>query len=128
LRLRLDESVSGSEGALLNVAKVSVGGGRVTGGHGVLAKGGRLGAEAGRVGSGLGAELSEVEIGTSAVTQIHGLEETSLGVVTVEDDAVKNDAEGLDDNLNDDADKSPVLKTAKQGVVDLVAKDVGSSV
>jgi hypothetical protein len=40
-------------------------------------------------------ELSEVEIGTGAVADVHGLAETLLGVITVEDDAVKNDGDTL---------------------------------
>jgi hypothetical protein len=100
----------------------------VAGRHGVLAKGGGLGTEARSVGSGLGAELSEIEIGTSAVSHIHGLEKTTLSVVAVEDDAVKDNAEHFDDNLNDDADQGPILKAANECVVDLLAKDVGSMV
>jgi hypothetical protein len=33
----------------------------------------------------------------------------SLGVVAVKDDAVQGDADDFDHNLNDDADKRPVL-------------------
>ena len=53
------------------------------------------GAEAGCVGSGLGAELGEVEIGAGAVTDVHGLAETLLGVVSIEDYAVKEDRDGF---------------------------------
>lgn len=125
---RLDELGSRGEGAFLNVGEVSVGGRRVAGGHGVLAQGGRLGSKTGGVGSGLAAELREIEIGAGTVSHIHGLEEAALGVVAVEDDAVEHDAEDLDDDLNDDADHGPVLKTAEEGIVHLVAKDLGSSI
>jgi hypothetical protein len=54
--------------------------------------------------------LSQVQIRTGAVTHIHGLCQAALGVVAVEDDAVERDADDLDDNLNDDADESPVLR------------------
>jgi len=71
----------------------------------------------------LGAELSEVEIGTGAVSHVHGLHETTLRVEAVEDDAVEGDADDLDDYLDDDANESPVLKATNESVVDLVLVD-----
>jgi hypothetical protein len=53
--------------------------------------------------------LGEVEIGTGAVADGHGLAELALGPEAVEDDGVNDDAEGLDDDFNDAADKGPVL-------------------
>jgi hypothetical protein len=47
--------------------------------------------------------LSEVEIGTGAVTDVHRLAETLLGVVTVEDNAVKNDGDAFQDDLDEAA-------------------------
>jgi hypothetical protein len=100
----------------------------MTGGHGISAESGRLGAEARSVGSRLTAELSEVKIGTGAVSHVHGLEKALLGIVAVEDDAVEENGENLDDNLYDDANHGPVLKTANECIVNFVAKDVGSMV
>lgn len=104
--------------------------------QGVLAQGGRLGREHGRshgstsearrarearrVGGGLRAKLGEIEVGTSSVSDVHGLVQTTLGVVSVKDDAVEQDADDLDDDLDDDADEGPVLETADQAVLDLV--------
>lgn len=115
-------------GVLADVGQVSVSSGRMTGGHGVGAEGGRLGAKARSVGSRLAAELSKVKIGTGAVSHVHGLEKASLGVVAVEDDAVEEDGEDLDDDLDDDANHGPVLKTTNECIVDFFAEDVGSMV
>lgn len=128
LGLGLSELRTRREGTLANVREVAVGGRRVPGGHGILAKSGRLGAKARGVGSRLAAELGKVEIGPGTVSHIHGLEEASLGVVAVEDDAVKKDAEDPDDDLDDDTDHGPVLEAADERIVYLVAKDIGSSV
>ena len=46
------------------------------------------GTETWGVGCGLRAELGEVEVRTSAVTDVHGFAEALLGVVSIEDDAV----------------------------------------
>jgi hypothetical protein len=51
----------------------------------------------------LRAELSEVEIGTSTVTDVHGLPETLLGVVSVEDDAIEDDGDALEDDFDQTA-------------------------
>lgn len=131
LRLGLSKLCAGREGVLVDLVdggKALVGSGRVAGRHGVGAEGGRLGGEAGSVGSRLAAELGEVEVGSGAVSHIHGLEQTSLGVVTVEDDAVEENAEDLDHHLNDDADHGPVLETTDECIVNLVAKDFRTSV
>jgi hypothetical protein len=60
-------------------------------------------AEAGGVGSRLRAELSEVEIGSSAVTDVHGLPETLLRVVPVEYDSVQDDRNTLENDFNEAA-------------------------
>jgi hypothetical protein len=66
-------------------------------------------AKAGSVWCGLRAELSKIEIGSSTVTDGHGLAQTTLGVVAVKDDTVDGDGQRLDDDFNDAADESPVL-------------------
>lgn len=99
----------------------------MAGGQGVLGvEAGGL--EAGGVGGGLGAELGEIEVGAGAVAHVHGLVEAALGVVAVEDDAVEQDADDVDDDLDDHADEGPVLEAADEGVVDLFAKDLGALV
>jgi hypothetical protein len=132
LGLRLGELSTWREwvgvGVLADVGQVSVGSGRMTGGHGVSAEGGRLGAEARSVGSRLAAELSKVKIGTGAVSHVHGLEKASLGVVAVEDDAVEENGENLDDNLDDDANHGPILKTTNECIVNFITEYVGSMV
>jgi hypothetical protein len=60
-------------------------------------------AEAGGIGSRLRAELGEVEIGSSAVTDVHGLPETLLGVVPVEYDSVQDDCNTLENDFNEAA-------------------------
>jgi hypothetical protein len=126
LRLGLSKLSTGREGVgvgvLADVGQVSVGSGRVTGGHGIGAEGGRLGTEARSVGCRLAAKLSKVKIGTGAVSHVHGLEKASLGVVAVEDDAVKENGENLDDNLDDDANHGPVLKTTNECIINFVAE------
>jgi hypothetical protein len=57
----------------------------------------------------LGAELGEVQVRAGAVAHGHGLAELALGPEAVEDDAVNDDAEKLDDDFDDAADKCPVL-------------------
>lgn len=96
-------------------------------GHGSACKAGRA-REARRVGGGLRAKLGEIEIGASSVSDVHGLVQAALGVVSVEDDAVEQDADDLDDDLDDDADEGPVLEAADQAVLDLVGEDDGSGV
>jgi hypothetical protein len=54
--------------------------------------------------------LSKVEIRACFVPHIHGLAELALGVVTVEDNAVQGDNEGLYDNFDDTADQGPGLE------------------
>ena len=85
---------------------------------------GREGTEARSVGCGLGTELSEVEIRASFVAAGHGLSELPLGPKAVEDDAVDDDAKGLDDHFDDAADKSPVLKVASKSVSDVVLEQM----
>jgi hypothetical protein len=57
----------------------------------------------------LGAELSEVEVRASAVSDIHGLPETLLGVVSIEDNAVEDDGDTLEYDFDEAADKRPRL-------------------
>lgn len=70
---------------------------------------GREWSKAGSVGCRLGAELGKVEVGTSLVAHGHGLSELAFGPEAVEDDGVDDDAERLNDNFDDAADKGPVL-------------------
>jgi hypothetical protein len=96
-------------------------------GHGSASKAGGA-REARRVGGGLRAKLSKVEVRASSVSDVHGLVQAALGVVSVKDDAIEQDADDLDDNLDDDADEGPVLEAADQAVLDLVGEDDGSGV
>lgn len=57
------------------------------------------------VGGGLRAELSEVEIRTSAVTQIHGLVKAAFGIEAIEDDSVDGNGDRLNDDLNEGTDE-----------------------
>lgn len=57
----------------------------------------------------LGAELSEVEIRTGAVPEIHRLVELPLRPVPVEDHTVERDDDDFDHNLDDCADQGPRL-------------------
>lgn len=115
-------------GVLLDIAQRLVGGGREARGKSILREGGRLGAEARCVGGGLAAKLGEVEIGAGLVAHVHRLVKLPLRPVSVKDDAVKRDADDLDHQLDNDANKSPVLEAADKGVVDLAAKEFGSTV
>jgi len=69
----------------------------------VLGVRGRHWSKAWSVGCGLRAQLSQVEIRTSPVTNIHGLPETLLGVVSVEDNAVKQDRDALKNDFDEAA-------------------------
>ena len=51
----------------------------------------------------MGPELSEVEIGASAVSDIHGLPETLLGIVSVEDDAIEEDCDAFKNDFDETA-------------------------
>jgi hypothetical protein len=51
----------------------------------------------------LRAELCEVKIGAGAVSNVHGLSETLLRVVSVEDDSVEDNGDALENNLNETA-------------------------
>ena len=95
----------------------------------MLAVGARgLGPKTWCVRSRLRSKLSEVHVGTSAVAEVHGLCQATLGVVAVEDNAVKGDGDDFDNDLDDDTDQSPVLKTAEKRIVDVVLVDCGTSV
>jgi len=61
--------------------------------------------EARSVGSRLNTELSEVQIGTSLVSQIHGLLQTLLRVEAVEDNGVDEDDQQFNDDFNDRTDE-----------------------
>lgn len=52
----------------------------------------------------------------------------ALRPVTVEDDAVESDADNLDDQLDNDADKGPVLQAADETVVNILALEFRASV
>lgn len=86
----------------------------MTGRHGVSAESGRLGSEARSVGSRLAAKLSKVKIRAGAVSHVHGLEKALLGVVAVEDDAVKENGEEPNNDFDDHANHGPVLQTANE--------------
>lgn len=85
-------------------------------------------AKAGCVGCGLRAELSEVEIRAGTVTDVHGLAKTLLGVVAVEYNAVEEDGDAFQDNLNETAEKRPVLQSADQCIVNLLLEELSSFV
>lgn len=80
------------------------------------------------VGCGLRAELSQIEIGTSTVTLSHGLPELSLGPEAVEDDTIDDNAEKFDYDLDDAADKCPVLKSANKCIGNVVLEDMSSGI
>lgn len=88
----------------------------------------RKGTEAGSVGSRLRAQLSKVEIRSGTVTLGHGLPKLALGPETVEDDAVDDDAEKLNNDLDDAAHKSPVLKTADKCIGDVIFEEMSALV
>ena len=62
-------------------------------------------SEARGIGSGLGAELSEIEIRAGFVSDIHRLPELAFRVEAVEDDGIDGDGDSLDDDLNEAADQ-----------------------
>lgn len=66
-------------------------------------------AEAGSVGRRLRAKLGEVQIGAGAVADGHGPPELALRPEAIEDNAVDDDCQRLDHDLDDAADKGPVL-------------------
>lgn len=94
-------------------------------GHGVrvVQRGGARALKARGVGRGLGAELGEVEVGASAVAEVHGFVETALGVEAVEDDGVNGDGDDLDDDLDEGADQRPALEAADERVIDVVLEE-----
>jgi len=92
-------------------------------GVGVVQRRGARALEARGVGRGLGAELGEVEVGTGAVAEVHGLVEAALGVEAVEDDAVDGDGDDLDHDLDNGADQRPVLKAADERVVNVLLEE-----
>jgi hypothetical protein len=53
--------------------------------------------------------LSKIEIGTGVVAHGHGPAKLALRPEAVDDNAVDGDDQGLDYDLDDAADKSPVL-------------------
>lgn len=65
--------------------------------------------EAWSVWCGLGAKLSEIEIGACSVADVHGLAELALAVETVENNGVYDDGDGFHNDFDDAADKGPVL-------------------
>lgn len=81
-------------------------------------------AKSGSVGGRLRSKLSKVQIRASAVTLHHGLPELPLGPESVEDNAVDGDDEHFDDDLDDAAHKSPVLKTANKAISDIIFKEM----
>jgi hypothetical protein len=57
-------------------------------------------AETRSVWRGLTSELGEVEIGACTITDVHGLPQTLLRVVSVENHAVKQDCDAFKNDLN----------------------------
>jgi hypothetical protein len=120
-RERLGTTIAVATAGIIEATEASR---RVARRHGMLAVSTRaLRAETRGIGSRLGAELGEVHVGSGAITEIHGLGQASLGVVAVEDDTVQCDGDDLNDDLDDDANQSPVLETAQEGVIDFVSVD-----
>ena len=64
----------------------------------------------GSVGCGLRAKLGKVKVRTGAITNIHGLAQALLGVVSVEYNAVKNNTDAFEDNLDKRAYQGPRLE------------------
>ena len=56
------------------------------------------------VGRGLGAKLSEVEVGASAVADVHGLVKAALGEDAVGDNAVNGDGDDFDNDFDEGTD------------------------
>jgi len=100
-RLSLDESCSCE--TFFGLRSGVVHGGRESWRFDVLRVGRGERSEARCVRCGLRTQLSEVEIRSSAVSDVHGLSETLLRVVSVEDDTVKDDGDALEDDLNETA-------------------------
>jgi hypothetical protein len=67
----------------------------------MLRVGWRHWSEVGSVKCELGAKLREVEIRTSTVTDIYGLPEALLGIVSIKDYKVKQDRDILENNFNE---------------------------
>lgn len=84
----------------------------------------RHGTKSGCVGCGLGAKLSKIEIGSSAVTLSHGLPELPLGPEAVENNGVDGNAKNFDNNLDDGANKRPTLEAAKEAVLNIVLEEM----
>lgn len=84
--------------------------------------------EARRVWCTLTSQLSEVQIGASAVSCVHALSEAVLAPEAVEDDSVDRDDNDFHDDLDDTADQRPVLETADQSVVDVVFEELAALV
>lgn len=98
----LGVAVFGS-GQRVDVARVT------NGGLPAITRSERRRAEAGSVGRRLRAKLGEVQIGAGAVADGHGPPELAFRPEAVEDNAVDDDCQRLDHDLDDAADKGPVL-------------------
>lgn len=57
----------------------------------------------------LGFELSQIKIGTSFVSEIHGFGEPPLGIEAKEDDSVNGNRDDFDNDLDKSTDKRPIL-------------------
>lgn len=84
----------------------------------------RHGAEARSIGCRLRAKLGEVKIGAGLVSDSHRLSELPLGPESVKDDAVDDDAERLNDDLDDAAYECPILKAAGESIGDIVFEEM----
>lgn len=65
--------------------------------------------EARRIWHGLGSQLCEVQIGSSAVADSHGFSELALGVEAVENNAVDGNGKNFNNYFDNAADEGPVL-------------------
>ena len=80
-----------------------------------------------RVRGGLRAQLGEVEIAASPVAEIHGLAKPPLGPIAVEDDAVDDDGDDLDHDLDDAAEERPILDEHQRPSPTLPGRGSGGS-
>lgn len=110
VRLRVDKLGAGAGESFFSGGRGVVGGWWEAWGLDVLRVRWGERTEARGVGSGLRAQLGEVEIRAGAVTDVHGLAKTLLGVVSVEDDGVEEDGDALQDDFNEAANQRPRLE------------------
>jgi hypothetical protein len=64
--------------------------------------------------------LREVQVGASAVADVHGFAEAAFGVVPVEDDAVDDNCYSFDYYFYEAADEGPGLHPANQCIINFL--------